>query len=64
MRTFQSPSILCASLAEHMVKVGEVFTSLALPLKLGLMSVLSSKKISVLDKQLFQLVQTIASKQL
>ena len=54
----------CKNLSENMKKFGEVFARLELPLRLGIMSVLSSKKISVLDKQLIQLVQWIATKQI
>ena len=46
-----------------MKRLGEVFAKLELPLRLGIMSVLSSKKISVLDKQLIQLVQSIEAEQ-
>ncbi len=50
------------NLSENIITLGEVFAKLELPLRLGVMSVLSSKKISVLDKQLVKLFQSIEAK--
>lgn len=57
-----SPSQHCQELAERMVIIGKEFNKLALPLRLGLLSVLSNKKISVLDRQLPELIKLINRK--
>lgn len=53
----------CQELAEMMVKLGKIYSELALPLRMGFLSLLSSKKISILDKQIQKLLETIQVKQ-
>ena len=46
-----------------MLDIGQIFDGLVLPLKLAVLSVLSSRKISVLDKQLPDLLRQILLEQ-